>query len=55
MGEGDNVECVGSFHVVHAADADSCGCRLFIGESFVEASEEYAQEYIERVVEVRSR
>lgn len=30
------------------------GGRLFIGESFVEATEEYAQEYIERVVEVRS-
>ncbi|KUF91714.1 hypothetical protein AM588_10004547 [Phytophthora nicotianae] len=37
MGEGDNV------HVDSA--------RLFIGESFVEASEDFAQEYLEKRVE----
>jgi prefoldin subunit 4 len=57
MGEGDNVQCV-LRAIVLPSDLIRwiltwCACRLFIGESFVEASEDFAQEYLEKRVEVR--
>ncbi|RLN31608.1 hypothetical protein BBJ28_00005543 [Nothophytophthora sp. Chile5] len=49
MGEGDNVQYVNK----PLSPAVSRLTKLFIGESFVEASEDFAQEYLEKRVEVR--